>query len=155
MGMKTILILISAFLVQAAFGWSPSPSFVAYLKSVEGFRSATYTCAGGYPTIGYGHRLKPGEAITYLSEAQATALLKEDIENAYQRACRAAGMKLEGKTAEILTDFTFNGCGPKQFPKFWKATIAGDTATMRAEYKRYTKGRELKGRNSAFAQRFF
>lgn len=46
----------------------------------EGFRSAPYLDKAGHWTIGIGHKIKPGEHFTTLTEAEAFQLMKRDIE---------------------------------------------------------------------------
>jgi hypothetical protein len=42
----------------------------------------------------------------------------------------------------------------KKFPKFTQAALKNDVGGMKAQYKRTAGGRELKGRNTAFLNRF-
>ena len=64
------------------------------LKRSEGFRSHMYNDVNGFPTIGYGHRLRPAEAFPYgISEAQATGMLAADVrDDLAQRAAVDAGI---------------------------------------------------------------
>jgi LysM repeat protein len=54
---------------------------------------------------------------------------------------------------EMLTDFSYNNA-LHQFPKFTDALIRGDEQGMEAQYKRYSKGKELTKRNESFADRY-
>jgi GH24 family phage-related lysozyme (muramidase) len=58
----------------------PSPAAVGVIKHFEGYSPITYQDAAGYPTIGFGHLIKPGEKIQepLLGEA-AERLLQQDI----------------------------------------------------------------------------
>jgi lysozyme len=49
------------------------------LKLIEGFVSAVTKDLAGYPTIGYGHRVKPGEKFGVISEAAALKIMMEDV----------------------------------------------------------------------------
>lgn len=149
------LLIFLATATNRCQGWEPSPDFLRYMKQVEGYRSRPYeSVEGGSRTVGYGHKLKPGEAFTVLSEQEATELLKRDLKAAYAIACRQLGYVPHGTQAEIAVDFTFNGCPPRRFPKFFAALKRDDRNGMRREYKRYCQGRELRGRNTAFAERY-
>ena len=49
------------------------------IKDSEGLRLEPYS-AGGYTYIGYGHQIQPGESFSSLTEAEAEALLRKDVE---------------------------------------------------------------------------
>ncbi len=151
---NTILALATILLAGSCFGWEPSPSFLAYMKDVEGFRSAPYQDIGGVWHIGYGHRIKRGEAFVSLTDREATVLLKADLKVAYAIASRQLGFEPTGDLAEIAVDYTFNGCPPVKFPKFFKAVIAGDRVGMEREYKRRAGKKYLVYRNKQFAERY-
>ncbi len=53
---------------------------VGILKAMEGFKEAPYQCSAGHPTIAYGHKLKKGENIPYITEEEAVLLLMQDVE---------------------------------------------------------------------------
>lgn len=145
--------------------------FAEYLMRVEnsvkkGFKNGKWyphnSVEGGSPTIAYGHKLKAKENFTNgLSEQEAMLLLVKDIRIAEAAANRlidgefGAGTwaKLSTPQKEMLTDFAFNGVLDK-FPKFRKAVIENDVSTMKAQYKRYSKGKELTDRNAVFFDRY-
>jgi hypothetical protein len=58
----------------------PSPAVVGVIKHFEGYSPVVYKDAAGYPTIGFGHLIKPGEKIAepLLGDA-AERLLQQDI----------------------------------------------------------------------------
>ncbi|NMD00806.1 MAG: lysozyme [Bacteroidales bacterium] len=49
------------------------------IKHFEGYRGKPYKCPAGYLTIGYGHVIKSGENLSFLTEPEAEALLLSDI----------------------------------------------------------------------------
>lgn len=51
----------------------------AIISHFEGFSSKPYRCPGGYLTIGYGHKIEPGEDWTEISQEQAEIILEQDI----------------------------------------------------------------------------
>lgn len=57
-----------------------SESGVAQLKLLEGYRSTPYKDRKGCWTIGYGHKIKPGEVFTFLDKESASKLLMRDVE---------------------------------------------------------------------------
>ena len=81
----------------------------ALLKQSEGFRGSTYLDVAGLPTIGYGHKLLPGESYPNgIAEAQATLILSRDValsEGAVNRLVRAT---LTQGQFDALVDFVFN-----------------------------------------------
>ncbi len=93
-----------------------------------------------------------------LTEGGATRLLIKDLKAAYSRYTPHSRMPVSAIEAEIAVDFIFNGCPPRQFPKFFAALKRGDMTTMRREYKRYYHEngvkRELVGRNNMFYNRY-
>ena len=79
------------------------------LKRSEGFRSHMYNDVNGFPTIGYGHRLRPAEAFPYgISEAQATGMLAADVREAEQAVARLVRVPLTQGQFDALVDFCFN-----------------------------------------------
>ncbi len=51
------------------------------IKQFEGFRATPYHCPAGKPTVGYGHVIQPGDALTYpLTETAAETLLRADMQ---------------------------------------------------------------------------
>jgi lysozyme len=49
------------------------------LKKMEGFLSQPENDAAGYPTIGYGHKIKSGERFAFLTETTASEVLLKDV----------------------------------------------------------------------------
>jgi len=143
-------------------------SFVDYIKFVEnntrkGFNKEKKlwyphkSFEGGSDTIAYGHKIVPGEDYSSgITEEQAEQLLVRDLNKAKAQVLREVkGRELSKKQMEMFVDFVFNMGTLKKFPKFTKAVLNGDVTTVKAQYKRFSGGKELKGRNVAFARRFF
>jgi len=79
------------------------------LKRSEGFCSHIYNDVNGFPTIGYGHRLRPLEAFPAgISEAQAGDLLISDVCDAEQSVSRLVKVPLTQGQFDALVDFCFN-----------------------------------------------
>lgn len=49
------------------------------IKYFEGYSPTVYSDSNGFQTIGYGHKLKPGENLTLITQHQAEQLLNQDI----------------------------------------------------------------------------
>jgi len=142
-------------------------SFIDYIKKVENQGKAGYNAEkklwfphasfeGGSDTIGYGHKIQKGEDFSKgITDAQAEDLLKKDLAAAKQKVYRELGnIKLTPQQEEMFIDFVFHMGTLSKFPKFTQAALKNDLEGMKAQYKRYAGGKELKGRNSEFLKRF-
>lgn len=79
------------------------------IKQSEGFESRVYKDVAGYPTIGYGHKLHPGESFPNgVTEQQATQILLEDVETAETAVGRLVHVALTQGQFDALVDFVFN-----------------------------------------------
>ena len=84
------------------------------VKHFEGFRSRVYLCAGGYPTIGYGHLIRSGEDFSLsISKEQAEILLARDLQSSERAVLRLTKVPLSDGQFDALVSFVFNlgsGC---------------------------------------------
>ena len=83
---------------------------LALLKSFEGCRLEAYTCPAGVLTIGYGStgpHVKPGMTIT---QAEADALLQQDLERFEKAVVELITVPLDQCEFDALVSFAFN-CG--------------------------------------------
>jgi len=79
------------------------------LKKSEGFREHTYQDVAGFRTIGFGHRLLPGQNYSDgISLAQAEAILASDVRNAEIAIERLVKVPLSQGQFDALVDFVFN-----------------------------------------------
>jgi lysozyme len=79
------------------------------IKRSEGFRGNTYLDVAGIATIGYGHRLLPGESFPNgISEAQAEQILAGDAQQSEQAVQRLVQVPLTQGQFDALVDFCFN-----------------------------------------------
>jgi lysozyme len=86
-----------------------SPAGLKLLKQSEGFRSHPYFDAAGLRTVGYGHRVLPGESfLEGISEHQANDILLNDIREAEQAVGRLVRVPLAQGQFDALVDFCFN-----------------------------------------------
>lgn len=150
---KLLLVCLAALSAAGfSFGFEPTPAFTKYIEHVEGFRATPYII-GGLWHIGYGHQIKKGEVFACISQEQGSAILSADLQ-LFANRLRRRYSNIEETQLEILIDFAFNGCDEKRFPKFYAAVLANNASAMAAEYKRHANGKELTGRNRAFAERY-
>jgi lysozyme len=79
------------------------------IKKSEGFRDRVYLDVAGFPTIGYGHLIKPHESFPgVITEAQAAAILSSDVEDAERAVARLVKVALTQGQFDALVDFCFN-----------------------------------------------
>lgn len=88
------------------------------IKRFEGFSPTIYLCPAGYPTIGYGHLVKPQERTRFaagIDEAQGEDLLRLDARIAESAVLRLIRVPLTDGQFDALVSFTFNlGAGALQ-----------------------------------------
>jgi len=95
-------------------GWqaegTAAMGFVSWLKSKEGLRHRLYgSLEGGAASIGYGHKLKPGEHFGSLTTEQANALFQSDLAAAGGVVSKLTkGLNLSQGWRDALTDYQFN-----------------------------------------------
>jgi lysozyme len=86
-----------------------SPAGVKLIERFEGYRDKTYTCAGGKPTIGFGHVLKENENFANgLSRKDAEKLLEKDIEVHVFKLTRMVTVPLTQWQFDALASFIYN-----------------------------------------------
>lgn len=108
---------------------SISPAGLDLIKKYEGFRSHVYLDVGGFSTIGYGHRLLPGERFPDgITEAQATTLLLEDVRTAENAVKRLVTVPLTQGQFDALVDFTY---------QFGQGRLAESTLLATLNSRRY------------------
>jgi lysozyme len=78
------------------------------IKQAEGFRKSTYKDVAGYPTIGYGHKLLPGEFYpSGITQDQADLLLRGDVKESEAEVSKH-NLDLTQNQFDALVDFTYN-----------------------------------------------
>ncbi|HUY95663.1 MAG TPA: lysozyme [Terracidiphilus sp.] len=86
-----------------------SPSGFELVMQFEGFRPATYLDSAGLPTIGYGHKLLPGESHPDgVTQDQARDLLARDAAAAAEAVARFVRAPLTQGQFDALVDFVYN-----------------------------------------------
>jgi len=74
----------------------------------EKFKPVSYLCPAGYPTIGYGHRILPGEKFGKITEIEAEELLKKDVEIAEKAIEKLIKAEINQEIFDALVSFIFN-----------------------------------------------
>jgi lysozyme len=106
-----------------------SDAGLSLIKTSEGFRATVYNDVAGFPTIGYGHKLTPGESFPIgITEAQATALLEQDVQGAEAAVARLVKVALTQGQFDALVDFVYNvGAGRLAGSTLLRMLNAGNT----------------------------
>jgi lysozyme len=79
------------------------------IKMSEGFRGRTYNDAAGFPTIGFGHKLAPGESYPDgITEQQGSDILAADVETSERAVESLVTVPLTQGQFDALVDFVFN-----------------------------------------------
>lgn len=101
-----------------------------FIARFEGFKARPYTCPAGFPTVGYGHRLRDGEEYGTLTVAEALELLRSDAEREAEPVRKALTRQPTQHEADALISLAFN-CGGNAIAKSSavKAFNAGQWAT--------------------------
>lgn len=82
------------------------------LHGCEGFESKIYPDGNGFDTIGYGHKVLPGEDFAEgITEAEAEQICCKDVEIAEAIVKRLVNVPLKQGQFDCLVDFVFNEGG--------------------------------------------
>ena len=121
------------------------------IKQFEGFSPTVYICPAGYPTIGYGHVVKPHEQEAFVSGITpdpAEALLCQDVQTAERAVLHLITVPLTDGQLDALVSFTFNlGASALQRSTLRRRVNRGDHAAVPAEFRKWVwaGGRKLQG----------
>ena len=78
------------------------------IKQAEGFRRMPYKDVAGFWTVGYGHKIIPGEDFSRgLTQDEGDLLLKGDVKEA-EAAVNHHALNLTQNQFDALVDFTYN-----------------------------------------------
>ncbi len=83
-------------------------STLDFIKEGEGVRNKVYLDSAGYPTIGVGHLIKPGEKFTEITDEEVDALLFLDLNIAYKAIEKYVFVTLNQNQFDALISLVFN-----------------------------------------------
>lgn len=78
------------------------------VKIFEGFSAKSYVDVAGYPTIGYGHKIRTGEMFYSVTEEEATRLLGGDLLEAEAAVNKYCTAPINQNQFDALVSFTYN-----------------------------------------------
>jgi lysozyme len=109
------------------------------ISGAEGFRSNVYKDIAGNPTIGYGHKLLPGETFAGgVTQQGAAALLAQDTAAARDAVLRMVKVALTSNQLSALTDLVYNvGPGALAGSTLLKNLNAGNYAGAADEFVKF------------------
>ncbi len=126
-----------------------TPQGLTLIKHFEGFSPEIYRCAGGYPTIGYGHVVRAHEDFSGgIDAAEAEALLRQDVRAAQAAVLRYINVPLSDGQYDALVSFTFNlGAGALQRSTLRRTVNREAHAQVPAQLRRWVwaGGKRLRG----------
>jgi RHS repeat-associated protein len=86
-----------------------SANGLKFIEQHEGFRGKIYPDQAGHKTIGYGHKILPGEDFSKgITKPQALALLKSDVKDPVAEVNAALGGPVAQNQFDALVDLAFN-----------------------------------------------
>lgn len=152
---------LTAFLALAGTAYSANPSLsyincpatrissngLEYLKKVEDYSPTNYPCRTGHTTIGYGHKIKPGEKFDYMSREEAQVLLLKDIVPVERTIAEYVKVPLNQNEHAALVSLGINiGTGKKGLSgsTLVKKLNAGDKAGAVSEFDKWVYGTDPK-----------
>lgn len=110
------------------------------IKAHEGWRAVRYLDTAGYPTIGWGHKLLPGETMTRITKAQGEAMLTADIERTRRGILPHITRPMHANEEAAAVSLAFNiGVNAFKNSTLLKKWNAGDKAGAAAEFLRWNK----------------
>ncbi|MDX1916824.1 MAG: lysozyme [Rickettsiaceae bacterium] len=119
------------------------------IKKFEGFQGKVYVCPGGYKTIGYGHKILPGEKFGEISLDEAELLLEKDLQIVQNTINRNIKASLNDNQFSALASFTMNlGAAALQRSSLrQKINYGADKYEVASEFLRwvYSNGAKLRG----------
>ena len=81
---------------------------IQLIKLFEGFKSEPYVCAGGYLTIGYGHKLLPSDPYKIITQEKAVQILENDLRRMERSVLKYINVEINVDQFAALVSFTFN-----------------------------------------------
>lgn len=108
------------------------------LETFESFRPEPYDDGYGFLTIGYGHKIRPGEHFDRIDEEQAQALLESDLSWAQNCVNKFVRYPTNQHEFDSLVIFVFNiGCQAFSGSTLLKMLNSGQPDEAAQEFKKW------------------
>ena len=115
-----------------------SQNGINLIKQFEGFRAVPYKDIAGFPTIGYGHLIQPGEVFGAVSSVDATTLLITDLATAEICINTYVTTTINQNQFDALASFVYNlGCGKLKMSTLLKLINAGELELAADEFLKW------------------
>jgi len=121
---------------------------IELIKEIENFVPKVYICPGGYPTIGFGHKIQKNEKFDTITEKEGELLLQNDLSIAEKAIDKLVKVPLSQFQYDALVSFVFNiGQGNFKDSTMLKLLNKGEYKKASSEFKRwiYSGGKILEG----------
>jgi lysozyme len=122
----------------------PSAACLALIERFEGCKLRIYPDTGGLPTIGWGHRIVPGENFSGgIDQTRADSLLAGDAATAAHQVSELIKVPLTQGQFDALVDFIFNlGAGRLAASTLLKDLNDGEYSAAADQIKLWDHGME-------------
>jgi len=108
------------------------------IKGFESLALKPYTDLAGHLTIGYGHKILPGERFSIISKTEAENILIDDLEKAEKQTDALLSVKLNPNQYAAIISFVFNlGSGAFRGSTLRKHLNAGDFNAAAGQFHRW------------------
>lgn len=108
------------------------------LESLESFSAVPYRDQAGYMSIGFGHKIKPGESLDYLDRDAAASLLGQDVGEAEDAVNALVSVQLTQPQFDALVIFVFNvGVGAFRRSTLLQKLNSGQLDAVPSELQRW------------------
>ena len=114
---------------------------VNLIKQYEGLRLKKYDDGVGFMTIGYGHKILPNETYDEITESDADAILRKDLQSAEKCVNASVKGNITQGQFDALCSFSFNlGCAALGKSTLLAHVNAGDDLAAAQEFGKWIHG---------------
>lgn len=134
------LVLLTAAVLAMLIARAVSVRGLERIKREEGLRLTPYPDEGGAMTIGYGHKILPGESFTKITPEEAEAILRRDLALAERAVKKGVTVSISQAQYDALVSFAFNvGVNGFLSSTLLRKLNGGDATGAAAEFLRWDK----------------
>lgn len=116
-----------------------SDNGITFICDFEGFSAIPYDDTAGFSSIGYGHKIRPEESFTSITEDQAKDIMRNDLTVPQSTINNCVTIHLTQNQFDALTSFTYNlGSGTLLRSTLLEKLNAGNTQGAADEFLKWT-----------------